>query len=251
MPMESSKVPWPPTAPTPVRKPNRGTPTLFKGIFLLLGVSIIFSTPWSLFRTREASNIPFSTLNDPASGWQDNILPYREQTPWDISTDFPYPRVLEYDVQEGTWLRLDVHPQTGDIIFDMVGDLYCIAGTDVRKADGGIATARPILLGIPHDTDPRFSPEGDRVAFRSDAELGVENLWVMKWTGCEGMDLRPSSGGASRLQAALSQKDQDEVLLTSGIKETAMRKTNRLIREGRHGGESAVTSCVHSSQSTF
>lgn len=58
---------------------------------------------------------------DPAYGWKDDIWPIRPQQPWDISTDFPFPRKLTYDVQEGTWMRLDVSSQ-GDIIFDMLGE---------------------------------------------------------------------------------------------------------------------------------
>ncbi|KAK0227971.1 hypothetical protein IW262DRAFT_568411 [Armillaria fumosa] len=147
----------------------------------------------------------FSTVHtsDSASEWQDNIWPYREQTPWDISTDFPYPRLLEYDVEEGTWLRLDVHPTTGDTVFDMLGDVYCIPGDE--QGPHNVARARPVLLGVPYDSDAHFSPEGDRVVFRSDAGLGVENIWVMAWRGCREMDVR----------------------------ETAVLPRNRLEREGR------------------
>ncbi|KAF8919205.1 hypothetical protein CPB85DRAFT_1549164 [Mucidula mucida] len=84
--------------------------------------------------------------------------------------------------EPGTWLRLDVHPISGEIVFDMLGDLYCLAPPGT--------TAHPILVGVPYDSDPHFSPDGDRLVFRSDAELGVENIWVMPWTGCEAMDVR-------------------------------------------------------------
>ncbi len=125
---------------------------------------------------------PVFHSTDFASEWEDNVWPYREQTAWDISTDFAYPRTLSYDVEEGTWLRLDVHPISGEIVFDMLGDLYCLAPPGT--------TAHPILVGVPYDSDPHFSPDGDRLVFRSDAELGVENIWVMPWTGCEAMDVR-------------------------------------------------------------
>ncbi|KAK0474891.1 hypothetical protein IW261DRAFT_532142 [Armillaria novae-zelandiae] len=146
-------------------------------------------------------SLKFSTVHtsDSASEWHDNLWPYREQTPWDISTDFPYPRLLEYDVEEGTWLRLDVHPTTGDIVFDMLGDVYCIPGDEQGPHD--VARARPVLLGVPYDSDAHFSPEGDRVVFRSDAGLGVENIWVMAWRGCREMDVRPTRAlPRSRLQ---------------------------------------------------
>lgn len=69
---------------------------------------------------------PIRALANPADEWQDNVFPLRQPTPWDISTDFPYPRTLSFNVEEGTWLRLDIHPKSGEIIFDMLGDLYCL-----------------------------------------------------------------------------------------------------------------------------
>ncbi|KAG8928329.1 hypothetical protein FRC00_001794 [Tulasnella sp. 408] len=57
---------------------------------------------------------------DKAYGWKDDIWPIRPQQPWDISTDFAHPRKLKYDVEEGTWLRLDVS-RDGEIVFDMLG----------------------------------------------------------------------------------------------------------------------------------
>ncbi|KAK0434065.1 uncharacterized protein EV420DRAFT_1684074 [Desarmillaria tabescens] len=158
-------------------------------------------------------SLNFSTIHttDSAPEWQDNIWPYREQEPWDISTDFPYPRLLEYDVEEGTWLRLDVHPTTGDIVFDMLGDVYCIPGDEQDRHS--VARARPVLLGVPYDSDPHFSPEGDRIVFRSDAGLGVENIWVMAWCGCHEMDVRP----------------------TVALPRILDEQSNRLKREGRLG----------------
>ncbi|RDB24015.1 hypothetical protein Hypma_008641 [Hypsizygus marmoreus] len=202
-----------------------------------LTLSTVLPTPWSILRLQpQVSRVQLRTTSvDPASEWQDNIWPLRPQTPWDISTDFPYPRKLEYDVQEGTWLRLDVHPKSGDIVFDMVGDLYCLPAAEVATA--GVTRARPILLGVPHDSDPRFSPEGDRLVFRSDAELGVENIWATSWKGCEGMDLRSSNPENERLRGALRVKDTEEDLLIRGVKETAERKLNRLMREGRLGAQ--------------
>ena len=76
-------------------------------------LSTLLPTPWSF---RDASYTLKASLQDPASEWKDNVWPLRPPTPWDISTDYPYNRSLEYDVQEGTWLRLDVHPATGDIV---------------------------------------------------------------------------------------------------------------------------------------
>ncbi|THU96354.1 hypothetical protein K435DRAFT_722853 [Dendrothele bispora CBS 962.96] len=179
-----------------------------------------------------------ATLADDGITWQDDTWPIRQQTPWDISTDFPHPRVLEYDVREGTWLRLDVHPKTGDIVFDMLGDLYCIPGDSTfrnSEEDSEVVQARSVTLGIPHDSDPHFSPDGEKIVFRSDAGLGLENIWVMDWTGCLEMDVRRDDD--SSLKEAWATAFEDHDLLSYGIVETSERKYRRLLREGRAGAQ--------------
>ncbi|KAJ7917481.1 hypothetical protein B0H13DRAFT_2231389 [Mycena leptocephala] len=151
-------------------------------------------------------------LTDPE--WKDNVWPIREQTPWDISTDYAHPRLVEFDVTEGTWLRLDVSPRaTSSLICSVTGE------RGGRRCHYGASH----LLGVPHDSDPHFSPNGDRIVFRSDAGLGLENIWVKPWAGCEAADLRPI--------------DHDENLLSQGVRETEERRVNRLIREGRYDAQ--------------
>ncbi|KAH9915780.1 uncharacterized protein BXZ73DRAFT_92563 [Epithele typhae] len=184
--------------------------------------------------------VPFSppslsTSSEPGAQWKDDIWPLREQTPWDISTDFPFPRLLEYDVTEGTWLRLDVNTKTGDVVFDMLGDIYCLPASAYSKAalsSDEFTRAVPILAGVPHDSDPHFSPDGTRMVFRSDAGLGIENIWVTAWKGCKAMDVRPEQA-TGELQNALRVKKYEEGLLASGVAETEERKRHRLLREGR------------------
>jgi hypothetical protein len=177
-------------------------------------------------------------LDDPASEFADDDFPLRAHEPWDISVDFPYPRTLSYEVTEGTWLRLDVHPVSGDIVFDMAGDVYCLPGDAYLGATGrveGRTEAVPVLTGVPHDADPRFSPAGDKLAFKSDAGLGADNLWVMPWAaeGCTAMDVRAHVSSSHELEL----KIHDEEQLARGIKETGERRLRRLIREGRVNGE--------------
>ncbi|KAG6845196.1 hypothetical protein H0H87_012523 [Tephrocybe sp. NHM501043] len=241
-----------PYTTTTKRQTSRSSSTTFNRIFRYLALcsaaitlSSILPTPWSVqHMSSQVSQVPFqASSNDPASEWEDNVWPLREQTPWDISTDFPFPRELQYDVTEGTWLRLDVHPKSGDIVFDMLGDLYCLPAADV--AVKSLTTARPILLGVPYDSDPHFSPEGDRLVFRSDAELGVENIWITTWKGCEAMDVRPIElNNDDTLRTALKAQALEESLLASGVKENHARKYNRFVREGRLDG----TTCSSSSK---
>ena len=209
---------------------------------IAITLSLLLPTPWSILlptTDTSTSNVTFNVSSvDPAEEWQDNVYPLRAQTPWDISTDYSYPRILEYDVQEGTWLRLDVHPTSGDVVFDMVGDLYCLPGSQALQSNStSLIKACPILLGIPLDSEPHFSPSGDRLIFKSDAELGVENIWVMEWKGCEQMDVRALEGSTEELRVALGQQAVEEKLLAQGVVEEPHRKTNRLIREGRLQGK--------------
>lgn len=184
---------------------------------------------------RNIRRTPAPTLvSEPAEEWEDNIWPIRPPTPWDISTDFPFPRKLEYDVQEGTWLRLDVNPKTGEIVFDMAGDIYCLPAS-AYNGSSSVTRAVPVLLGVPHDSDPHFSPDGESIVFRSDAELGVENIWVKAWTDCDDMDLRPATA-RGELQDALLVKAHEDRLLAGGMQETTERRRRRLLTEGRVKG---------------
>lgn len=122
----------------------------------------------------------------------------------------------------------------------MLGDIYCLDVNAYTAPLDSPAKALPVLLGVPHDSDPHFSPEGGRIVWRSDAELGLENIWVKEWRGCTKENVRPvlhvDESTEGDLQHALATQESDEALLASGVKETAQRKIRRLIREGRYGG---------------
>ena len=83
----------------------------------------------------------------------------------------PSPRTADFTATEGTWLSLDVSPDGQTIVFDLLGDLYTMPIT------GGTAT--PLLTGMAFDVQPRFSPDGESVAFVSDRS-GGDNLWTMR-----------------------------------------------------------------------
>ncbi|GJE87975.1 thioredoxin-like protein790 [Phanerochaete sordida] len=217
----------------PARVAERPRSRYAKLVVLVSAVlSLSIFLPGYLTRDTPLLRVARPTAADPASEWKDDVWPLRPSAPWDISTDFPYPRKLAYDVTEGTWMRLDVHPQSGDIAFDMLGDVYCLPADAYRGGVTARARARPVLLGVPHDSDPHFSPDGSKLVFRSDAGLGVENIWVTEWKGCDAMDVRPESATGD-MQVALALQDEEEEALASGIQETAAVKDRRLLREGR------------------
>ncbi len=78
------------------------------------------------------------------------------------------------DVREGTWMSLDLSPDGRTLVFDLLGDLYTMPVT------GGEAT--PLTQGVAWDEQPRFSPDGRRIAFTSDRG-GGDNIWVIDADG--------------------------------------------------------------------
>src|SRR6266704_2069562 len=85
-------------------------------------------------------------------------------------------RKIEFNTDEGTWLSLDVSPDGKTIVFELLGDIYTlpIEGGQAKLIDGGMA----------FDSQPKFSPDGQWIAFISDRE-GSENVWIMKADGSE------------------------------------------------------------------
>ena len=85
-------------------------------------------------------------------------------------------RKIEFTTDEGTWLSLDVAPDGKTIVFELLGDLYPL------PIEGG--AAKRLTSGLAFDSQPRFSPDGQWLAFLSDRD-GAENLWIMKADGTE------------------------------------------------------------------
>lgn len=81
-----------------------------------------------------------------------------------------------FSTNEGTWMNLDVSPDGKTIVFDLLGDIYTL------PIEGGKATA--IRTGIPFEIQPRFSPDGSKILFTSDAG-GGDNIWMMNNDGSD------------------------------------------------------------------
>ncbi|MCL6265524.1 amidohydrolase family protein [Flagellimonas myxillae] len=100
----------------------------------------------------------------------------KEDPKWDVSNpkgDFNY-EDHQFTTNEGTWMNLDVSPDGSQIVFDLLGDIYSM------PISGGKAKA--LRTGIPFEIQPRFSPDGSKISFTSDAG-GGDNIWVMDADG--------------------------------------------------------------------
>ena len=76
---------------------------------------------------------------------------------------------VSFTTSEGTWMALDVSPDGLTLVVELLGDLYTL------PTDGG--RAEPLLTGWAFQSQPRFSPDGRRLAYVSD-ETGSDNVWV-------------------------------------------------------------------------
>src|SRR6185436_13817343 len=110
---------------------------------------------------------------DAAAGGEEKKDEKKEEK-WDVNNP-PGPRTeVPLDVDEGTWMAVDVSPDGKEIAFDLLGDIY------VMPAAGGEATA--LTHSIAWEMQPRYSPDGKLIAFTSD-QAGGDNVWVMDRDG--------------------------------------------------------------------
>ncbi len=98
----------------------------------------------------------------------------QEKPKWDVNNPpGPYKEV-SFTVKEGTWMNVDISPDGKELVFDLLGDIYVI------PANGG--EAKLLRGGHAFEVQPRFSPDGKKISFTSDAG-GGDNVWVMNRDG--------------------------------------------------------------------
>ncbi|MBP6513602.1 MAG: PD40 domain-containing protein [Steroidobacteraceae bacterium] len=99
-----------------------------------------------------------------------------DEQKWNVNAPPGEPAVVTLDVTTGTWMGVDVSPDGRTLVFDLLGDLYTL------PIEGGEAKA--LTHSIAWEMQPRFSPDGKRLAFVSDAG-GGDNVWLMNADGSE------------------------------------------------------------------
>ncbi len=61
-------------------------------------------------------------------------------------------------------MNLDVSPDGSKIVFDLLGDIY------MMPMEGG--EAEVLRENLAYEVQPRFSPDGSKISFTSDADGG-------------------------------------------------------------------------------
>ncbi|MEO6670740.1 MAG: amidohydrolase family protein [Ferruginibacter sp.] len=103
-----------------------------------------------------------------------NAQEKKEPKKWDVNNpDGPYKNV-SFSVNEGTWMNVDISPDGREIVFDLLGDIFSM------PVNGG--TAKVLRAGNAFEVQPRYSPDGSKILFTSDA-AGGDNIWTMNKDG--------------------------------------------------------------------
>ena len=116
-------------------------------------------------------------------------------------------RTIRLQTNEGTWISLDVSPDGRSIAFDMMGDIYTM------PISGGKATQ--ITSGMAFDTHPRYSPDGNSIAFTSD-KSGSENIWTLDLTDEEAEPVQITKDRDKYYQSAEWTPDGNYLIVSKG-----------------------------------
>jgi imidazolonepropionase-like amidohydrolase/Tol biopolymer transport system component len=103
-----------------------------------------------------------------------SLLFAQEKPKWDVTKPDSLHKEVSFTLNEGTWMNVDVSPDGREIVFDLLGDIF------IMPITGG--TVKPLRTGLAFEVQPRFSPDGKRILFTSDAG-GGDNIWVMDRDG--------------------------------------------------------------------
>jgi len=98
----------------------------------------------------------------------------KKEEKWDVNNPPGPSSEVAIDVNEGTWMSVDVSPDGKEVAFELLGDIYTI------PLGGGEAKA--LTHDVAWQMQPRYSPDGKTIAFTSD-QGGGDNIWIMNRDG--------------------------------------------------------------------
>ncbi len=99
-----------------------------------------------------------------------------EPDAWDVTQPRGHTRTIDFETDEGTRMSVDVSPDGRWVVFDLLAQIYRV------PVEGGPAECLTQDSGIALNYHPRFSPDGNWIAFISDRK-GQDNLWIMRANG--------------------------------------------------------------------
>jgi imidazolonepropionase-like amidohydrolase/Tol biopolymer transport system component len=99
---------------------------------------------------------------------------------WNVNKPPGTVSAVNIDTRTGTWMHVDVSPDGKHIVFDLLGDIYML------PIGGGEAKA--LTHSMAWEMQARFSPDGKKLAFMSDA-AGGDNVWTMNVDGSNAQEV--------------------------------------------------------------
>ncbi len=135
-------------------------------------------------------------------------------------------RTIPIEVNEGSWMHLDVSPDGQTILFELLGDIYTL------PMQGGRATR--LTKSISFDSQPRYSPDGKEIVFVSD-ESGGENVYVMTLADTTKRQL--TEGNSNVFQSPEWTPDGQYIVVSKGAILRGVPKLQLLHKDGGSGIE--------------